>query len=97
MKSHDGYSCRAEHFRRSSRRVILGTVVITLMGMTVTACGDNQPPSTPTTSTTTTTGQTATQEPIEQQVVSPSGPNSFSPTVLAPPAPVEPPGVHHNY
>jgi hypothetical protein len=69
-------------------------------------CGSNdeQSPSTPTTTTTpsTTTTTTTTPPPATttpsaaptEKNLDPTGGNLFSPQVIAPPAPTEPPGVH---
>ncbi|MDR3664419.1 MAG: hypothetical protein P4L86_29225 [Mycobacterium sp.] len=69
------------------------------LGILATACGGNQSPPSNTTTTTTTT--TTTSSPVSvsptQKSISPSGPNSFTPTVLAPAAPTALPGVHHNF
>lgn len=69
------------------------------------ACGTsgNQSPSsstTPTTtSTTTTTAPPSSSAPAPaptEKNISPTGGNLFSPQVIAPPAPTEPPGVHRH-
>jgi hypothetical protein len=97
MKRYRVYACRAGYLSRLWTRTTVRGVVIALMGTVLAACGGYQHPSETTTTTTTTTTQTGSLVPTEQQAINPSGPNSFTPTVLAPPAPTEPPGVHRNY
>ncbi len=71
---------------------------------TIAGCGTsgNQAPSTsttPSTTTTTTTSPPATTPPAApptEKNLDPTGGNLFSPQVIAPPAPTEPPGVHRN-
>jgi hypothetical protein len=93
------------HTRRVDRRrlAVAGGAVLIAMGALTTACGTsgNQ---TPTTSSTTTTTTTTTAAPAPggapasptEKSLSPSGGNLFTPDVKAPPAPTEPPGVHHH-
>jgi hypothetical protein len=52
--------------------------------------------STTTTTTTTTTPSSATPPSPTEKEINPTGGNLFTPPVLAPPAPTEPPGVHRN-
>jgi len=79
--------------------VFAGGALITLGAFTA-ACGKNQQaPSTSTTTTTTTTTTPPTSaappSPTEKGI-NPTGGNLFTPGILAPPAPTEPPGVHRN-
>ena len=82
-----------------TRRVAasLGIAAAVSMGV-LTACGggNQSPPSTTTTTTTTSPSPTTSVSPTEKSL-SPSGGNLFTPPVKAPPAPTEPPGVHHNH
>jgi hypothetical protein len=95
------------HARRVDRRrlAVAGGAVLVAMGALTTACGTsgNQTPTTSSTTTTTTTTATtpapppggAPASPTEKSL-SPSAGNLFTPDVKAPPAPTEPPGVHHH-
>lgn len=77
----------------STRRVAaaLGIASIISMGA-LTACGSEKTEA-PTESSTTTTTTTTSVEPTEKAPrLDPGGPNPFSPSVLAPPAPTAPPG-----
>ena len=85
------------------RLAVAGGAVLIALGALTTACGTsgNQAPTTTTTTTTTTSttpapASSAPAAPTEKSI-NPTGGNLFSPTVLAPPAPTEPPGVHHNH
>ncbi len=74
--------------------------LIGLGGLTA-ACGTGgkeAPSSTTTTTTTTTTAPATTSAPLAptQKSIDPTGGNLFTPSVLAPPAPTEPPGVHRH-
>lgn len=89
--------------RWPTRRVAasLGIAAAVSMGV-LTACGGggNQSPSSTTTTTTTATTTTpspATSVSPSEKSLSPTGGNLFTPPVIAPPAPTEPPGVHHNH
>jgi hypothetical protein len=83
------------------RLAVAGGAVLITMGALTTACGtsgNQTPTTTSTTTTTTTTAPPASNAPSPtEKSISPNGPNFFSPSVLAPPAPTEPPGVHHNH
>ena len=85
--------------RQSSRRipVIAGTAaIIALVGLSAACSKEEQKaPETSTTTTTTTTTTTAPPpaSPTEKAPrLDPNGPNPFSPSVLAPPAPTAVPG-----
>jgi hypothetical protein len=86
--------------RNTGRRLmaVLGGAALIGMGA-LTACGNNGGNQTPTPSSTTTTTpppvSTTSVSPTEKNL-SPNGGNLFTPTVLAPPAPTEPPGVHRH-
>ncbi len=81
--------------RRSARRIpaIAGAAaIIALVGLSA-ACAKEEAPAPETTTTTTTTTTTAPAEPTEKAPrLDPGGPNPFSPSVIAPPAPTAPPG-----
>jgi hypothetical protein len=83
--------------RQSARRIpaIAGAAaIIALVGLSA-ACAkeEEKAPETSTTTTTTTTTTTPPAEPTEKAPrLDPGGPNPFSPSVLAPPAPTAPPG-----
>ncbi|MGX9674211.1 hypothetical protein [Mycobacterium sp. HM-7] len=88
------FACPASGFRRYAPKA----VAVVALGVLTTACGGNQSPPGNTTSTTTTT---TTTSPVSvsptQKSIDPSGPNSFTPSVLAPPPQTALPGVHHNF
>ena len=78
--------------------------LIGLGGLTA-ACGTGgkEAPSSTTTTTTTPTPTTTTAPPTTsaplaptQKSIDPTGGNLVTPSVLAPPAPTEPPGVHRH-
>ena len=86
------------YFTRRVVTVALGAAVIAMAA----GCGStgNQAPSTPSTTTTTTTTTTpppATTAPPTEKNINPTGGNLFTPQVIAPPAPTEPPGVHRKH
>jgi hypothetical protein len=62
----------------------------------VTASCAKEEQKAPETSTTTTTTTTTTSAAPTEKSINPTGGNLFTPTVYAPPAPTEPPGVHRN-
>jgi len=84
--------------RRSTRRIpaIAGTAaIITLVGLSAACAKEEQKaPETSTTTTTTTTTTTPPPASPTEKVprLDPNGPNPFSPTVIAPPAPTAVPG-----
>jgi hypothetical protein len=84
--------------KRNGRRLVAvcGGAALIAMGAIVAACGNggNQAPPAPTTTSTTTTSPPPAS-PTEKSI-SPTGGNLFSPQVLAPAAPTEPPGVHRH-
>jgi hypothetical protein len=83
------------------RMAVAGGAVLIAVGALTAGCGTSgkQAPSTTTTTTTTTTTPTApppsAPAPTEKSI-NPTAGNLFTPPVLAPPAPTEPPGVHRN-
>ena len=81
----------------TSRRIpaIAGAAaIIALVGLSAACAKEEQKaPETSTTTTTTTTTTTPSATPTEKAPrLEPNGPNPFSPSVLAPPAPTAPPG-----
>ena len=79
---------------RLTRRVAasLGIAAIISMGA-LTACGSEEKEAPSETSTTTTTTTTPPPSPTEKAPrIDPGGPNPFSPSVIAPPAPTAVPG-----
>jgi hypothetical protein len=75
---------------RTTRRVAASLGVAALISMgALTACGESESPS-PSSTTSTTTSVTPTEKSIN-----PTGGNSFSPPVKAPPAPTGVPGSNH--
>ena len=83
---------------RLLRRVsaVAGIGAIAAMGFFTASCAqeEEEAPETTTTTTTTTTSA-APVEPTEKAPrLEPGGPNPFSPTVIAPPAPEATPGRH---
>ena len=83
------------------RMAVAGGAVLIAVGALTAGCGTSgkQAPSTTTTPTTTTTTTTApppsAPAPTDKSI-NPTAGNLFTPPVLAPPAPTEPPGVHRN-
>lgn len=79
--------------RRFARRMALvaGGGAIIAMGALTAGCSGSESPAPSTTTTTTTTSVSPTEKSV-----SPTGPNSFTPPVYAPPAPSGTPGRHHN-
>jgi hypothetical protein len=75
--------------------VVLGAAAIAMAA----GCGStgNQAPSTTSTTTTTTSPAPATTAPPTEKNINPTGGNLFTPQVIAPPAPTEPPGVHRKH
>ena len=80
-------------FTRRLIAVVAGGALITLGAFTA-ACGKNA--QAPSTTTTTTPPATETPPSPTEKGINPTGGNLFTPGVLAPPAPTEPPGVHRN-
>jgi hypothetical protein len=82
---------------RLARRlpVIAGGAAIATMVALTAACGGGEKPSPSSTTTTTTTTSSVAPSPTEKNI-SPTGGNSFSPTVLAPGAPTARPGNERN-
>ncbi|AKK28497.1 hypothetical protein [Mycobacterium sp. EPa45] len=78
---------------------LIGGAALISMASFVASCSKNESPApSPSTSTTTTTSPASpspSATPTEKQL-SPTDGNKFSPTVIAPPAPTEPPGNHHH-
>ena len=85
---------------RTGYRVIAvaGGAALIAIGALTAGCANNEnraPSTTTTTTTTTTTPPTNTAPPSPtEKGLNPTGGNLFSPQVIAPPAPTEPPGVH---
>jgi hypothetical protein len=78
---------------RTTRRVAAGLGVAAFISMgALTACGGSETPSPSSTTETTTTAPSVT--PTEKSI-NPTGGNSFSPPVKAPPAPTGVPGSNH--
>jgi hypothetical protein len=76
---------------RLTRQIALFAGGLAIIGMgALTACGKSN--NAPTTTTTTTTTTSAPAPSPTEKAVSPGGPNSFSPTVKATPAPTALPG-----
>ena len=94
--------------RRFGRRlgVVAGGAAIIAMGAFTAGCStsEKEAPSTTTTTTTTTTTATTVEVPPSppatpapsEKGLNPTGGNLFTPPVVAPAAPTEPPGVHRN-
>ncbi|MBY0285876.1 MAG: hypothetical protein K2X52_01830 [Mycobacteriaceae bacterium] len=76
---------------------VAGGAAVTAMVVLTASCAkeEEEAPETTTTTTTTTPATTAPVEPTEKAPrLEPGGPNPFSPTVVAPPAPEATPGRH---
>ena len=74
---------------------VAGGSAITAMVVLTASCAkeEEKAPETSTTTTTTTTTTSVAPTPTEKAPrLDPTGPNPFSPTVFAPPAPTAPPG-----
>ena len=90
---------------RMARRLVAtaGMGAILAMGV-LTACASKEapPPETVTKTVTETAAPPATPAPPQappspvEKSINPTGGNLFTPPVIAPPAPTEPPGVHRN-
>ena len=79
---------------RSTRRVAAGLGIAAFISMgALTACGGSEEKPAPSSSTETSTSAPSVT-PTEKSI-SPSGGNSFSPPVKAPPAPTGVPGTNH--
>jgi hypothetical protein len=93
----------SNRIRRRIMAVTAGAAALISMGALIAGCGSsgNQAPSTTTTTTTSTaTSPSATTVPPTsptEKNLSPTGGNLFSPQVIAPPAPTEPPGIHRTH
>jgi hypothetical protein len=86
-----------------TRRCAATIGILALVSLTslLSACGDSESPAptgTPaSTSTTSPSPAPSSSSPIEPtEKYDPSGGNLFTPDVKAPPAPMEPPGVHRH-
>jgi len=82
----------------SMRRIVtvaLGAAVIAMAA----GCGSsgNQAPSTTPSTTTSTSTPAAPPAPPTEKSINPTAGNLFTPQVIAPPAPTEPPGVHRKH
>ncbi|BBY94897.1 hypothetical protein MGALJ_45660 [Mycobacterium gallinarum] len=77
---------------------VAGGAAVTAMVVLTASCAQEEeqaPETTTTTTTTTTPATTAPVEPTEKAPrLEPGGPNPFSPSVIAPPAPEATPGRH---
>ncbi len=82
-----------------------GCAALIALGGLTAACGSSDKQEAPSSTTTTTTTTTTTEAPAPtsapplsptQKSIDPSGGNLFTPSVVAPPAPTEPPGVHRH-
>jgi hypothetical protein len=82
------------------RIALAGFAALVAIGSVVAGCATSEKPSpsTSTTTTTTTATSTATTPPPSptEKGLSPTGGNLFTPQVIAPPAPTEPPGIHRH-
>jgi hypothetical protein len=93
----------SNRIRRRIMAVVGGAAVIAMVGISAgcVSTGKQAPSTTttPTTTTTTTTPPPTTAPPASptEKNISPTGGNLFTPQVIAPPAPTEPPGVHRNH
>ena len=76
---------------------VAGGAAVTAMVVLTASCAkeEEKAPETTTTTTTTTPSSAAPVEPTEKAPrLDPGGPNPFSPSVIAPPAPEATPGRH---
>jgi hypothetical protein len=80
-----------------------GLAIVAMVGLSA-SCAKEEEKAPETSTTTTTTTPTTTSPPAApapapaptEKSINPTGGNLFTPSVLAPPAPTEPPGVHRN-
>ena len=78
---------------RNTRRVAAGLGIAAFISMgALTACGGSEEKPAPSSTTETTSAPSVT---LTEKSISPSGGNSFSPPVKAPPAPTGVPGTNH--
>jgi hypothetical protein len=81
------------------RIALAGFAALVAIGSVVAGCATSEKPS-PSTSTTTTTTSVTTPStappPPTEKSINPTGGNLFTPQVIAPPAPTEPPGIHRH-
>ncbi|MDV3128197.1 hypothetical protein M1247_25010 [Mycobacterium sp. 21AC1] len=91
---------------RTTRRITTFAATLTIAAIFAAGCQSSgqqpQPTTTPPTPTTTTTPPpppTTTAPPTSptEKSIDPTGGNLFTPQVIAPAAPTEPPGVHRNH
>jgi len=77
---------------------IAGGAAVTAMVVLTASCAKEEEKAPETTTTTTTTTPATTSAPVEPTEkaprLDPGGPNPFSPSVIAPPAPEATPGRH---
>ncbi|MDG5486238.1 hypothetical protein [Mycolicibacterium gadium] len=74
---------------------VAGGAAVTAMVVLTASCATEEEEAPETTTTTTTTTSAAPVEPTEKAPrLEPGGPNPFSPSVIAPPAPEATPGRH---
>ncbi|ORB62274.1 hypothetical protein [Mycolicibacterium tusciae] len=74
---------------------VAGGAAVTAMVVLTASCASEEEAPETTTTTTTTTTSAAPVEPTEKAPrLEPGGPNPFSPSVVAPPAPEATPGRH---
>ncbi|MDV3133440.1 hypothetical protein [Mycobacterium sp. 29Ha] len=74
---------------------VAGGAAVTAMVVLTASCAQEEEQAPETTTTTTTTSTTAPASPTEKAPrLEPGGPNPFSPSVIAPPAPEATPGRH---
>ena len=77
--------------------VVVGAAVVA-MAAGCESTGNQAPSTTPTTTTSTTPSTTPSPgAPPTEKNINPTGGNLFTPQVIAPPAPTEPPGVHRKH
>ena len=79
---------------------VIGGAALIAVGALVAGCANDQGPvpttTTSTTSTTTPPARAATPSTPTEKSLNPTAGNLFTPQVIAPPAPAEPPGVHRH-
>jgi hypothetical protein len=83
---------RSGLWRRRFAAGVGGVAILAMVGLSASCSQKEEAPSETTTTTTTTTTTSASVQPTEKAPRIEPGPNPFSPTVHAPPAPTAVPG-----
>ncbi|MFG1932942.1 hypothetical protein ACGFK1_20205 [Mycobacterium sp. NPDC048908] len=82
--------------KRRFTRVARRAAIVAMIVITAGCAHTNTPTPTTTPPTTTTPSTTASPAPPTEKNINPTSGNMFTPQVIAPAAPTEPPGVHRH-